>query len=62
MEKHYGEGDGNGLRIMNPTTVVDIDENGYMEMETTQIKGIDSTDRITKGRLGDGAAFIVKEK
>lgn len=62
VEKHYGEGDGNGLRIMNPTTVVDIDENGYMEMETTQIKGIDSTNRITKGRLGDGAAFIVKEK
>lgn len=62
VEKHYGEGDGNGLRIMNPTTVVDIDENGYMEMETTQIKGIDSTDRITKGKLGDGATFIVKEK
>ena len=43
IEKHYGEGDGNGENVMNPTTIVDLGENAYMEMETTQIKGIDST-------------------
>ena len=62
VEKHYGEGNGNGENVMNPTTIVEIDENGYMEMETVQIKGIDSTKRITKGTLHDGATLIVKEK
>ncbi len=62
IEKHYGEGDGNGENIMNPTTVIEIDENGYMEMETVQIKGISSTKRITTAKLNDGATLIVKEK
>lgn len=62
VEKHYGQGEGTGERIMNPTTIVEIDENGYMEMETVQIKGIDSTRRVTTGKLLDGATLIVKEK
>ena len=33
VEKHYGKGDGMGENIMNPTTIVEIDENGYMEMD-----------------------------
>ncbi len=47
---------------MNPTTIVDLGENAYMEMETTQIKGIDSTYRDTKAHLTDGATLIIKEK
>lgn len=62
IEKHYGSGDGNGQNVMNPTTVVELAEDAYMEMETTQIKGIDSTVRVTKGTLGAGATLIVKEK
>ena len=62
VEKHYGQGEGTGKRIMNPTTIVEIDENGYMEMETVQIKGIDSTKRVITGKLLDGATLIVKEK
>lgn len=62
VEKHYGEGDGSGENIMNPTTVINIAEGGYMEMETSQIKGIDSTSRVTKARLSDGATLIVREK
>ena len=62
VEKHYGKGDGLGENIMNPTTIVEIDENGYMEMDTVQIKGIDSTNRITKATLGAGATVIVREK
>ena len=45
VEKHYGDGDGNGKNVMNPSTVVELDEGAYMEMETTQIKGVDSTRR-----------------
>ena len=62
VEKHYGGGDGLGTNVMNPETVVHLDENAYMEMETTQIKGIDSTNRLTKATLKAGANFIVKEK
>lgn len=62
VEKHYGEGDGNGENVMNPTTVVHLEENSYMEMETVQIKGIDSTNRITTGDLKDGATLEVREK
>lgn len=62
VEKHYGGGDGLGKNVMNPETVVYLAENAYMEMETTQIKGIDSTNRTTKAQLKAGANFIVKEK
>ena len=62
VEKHYGSGDGNGKNVMNPETVVHLDEGAYMEMETTQIKGIDSTKRVTKATMKTGSEFIVKEK
>lgn len=62
VEKHYGSGDGMGKRIMNPQTVVHIDEGGYMEMESVQIKGVDSTDRLTTADLKAGATFVVVER
>ncbi len=62
IERHYGEGDGIGGKVMNPTTVVNIAENGYMEMETSQIKGIDSTLRVTKAVVDDGGTLVIKEK
>lgn len=62
VEKHYGSGDGQGSRIMNPKTVVEVGENSFMEMETVQIKGVDSTKRLTKAKLADGAKIIVTEK
>ena len=62
VEKHYGAGEGTGERVMNPTTVVELAEGAYMEMETTQIKGIDSSNRITKAELNANSTFIVKEK
>ena len=62
IEKHYGEGDGTGENVMNPTTIVFVEENGYMEMETAQIKGVDSTKRETRAKLEDGATLVIKEK
>ena len=62
VEKHYGTGEGTGERIMNPETVVEMDENSYMEMDTVQIKGVDSTERVTKAKLGKGAQLVIKEK
>ncbi len=62
VEKHYGSGDGRGGRVMNPTTVVEMAEDSYMEMETAQIKGVDSTNRKTEAVLGDRATLIIHEK
>lgn len=62
VEKHYGKGEGTGENVMNPTTIIEIAEGGYMEMETAQIKGIDSTDRITKAKIAENGTLIVKEK
>ncbi len=62
VEKHYGQGDGNGENIMNPTTVIYLKENAYMEMDTVQIKGVDSTKRDTKATLEKDASLVIKEK
>ena len=62
VEKHYGEGDGNGKRILNPGTEVYMEENSYMEMEMVQIKGVDSTNRTNCAELAAGAKLIVRER
>lgn len=62
VEKHYGSGDGRGSRIMNPQTVVELGENSFLEMETVQIRGVDSTKRSTEAKLADGAKIIITER
>ena len=62
VEKHYGEGDGKGKRILNPVTNVFLSENAEMEMEMVQIKGVDSTDRKTFAKLEAGARLVVRER
>ncbi len=62
VEKHYGSGSGDGKRILNPVTEVYMDENGVMEMEMEQIKGVDSTDRMTIAELKAGAKLLIKER
>ena len=62
VEKHYGEGDGNGRRILNPGTEVYMEENSYMEMEMVQIEGVDSTNRTNSAELAAGAKLIVRER
>ena len=62
IEKHYGEGIGDGKRILNPITEVYLKKGSSMEMESAQIKGVDSTIRETKGVLDDDTNFVVSEK
>ncbi len=62
VEKHYGSGDGKGQRIMNPETIVKVGENSYMEMDTAQIKGVDSTIRKTTVKLDKNASIKVMER
>ena len=61
-EKHYGEGDGTGGRVMNPQTVVYLEEGASIQMETVQIRGIDSTKRDTKIICGKDAEAVVTER
>ena len=62
IEKHYGEGNGDGKRILNPITEVYLKQGSSMEIESTQIKGVDSTIRETKGVLEADTNFVVTEK
>ena len=62
VEKHYGSGEGTGENIMNPTTHAYLKAGAYLEMETTQIKGVDSTDRVTKAVLEGDSKIVVHEK
>ena len=62
VEKHYASGDGNGENVMNPTTDIRMEEGSRLEMETTQIKGVDSTVRTTRAQLREGAELVIREK
>lgn len=62
IERHYGEGEGRGKRLMNPTTVVHLAEGASVDMENTQISGVDDTVRKTTATLEAGATLIVHEK
>ena len=61
-EKHIGIGDGTGKRIINPKTHIEMAESSYMEMDTVQIKGVDSTKRETTAVLQGDAKLIIREK
>ncbi len=62
VENHYGEGTGTGEKILNPVTEVYLEEGSMLEMETSQLEGVDSTIRETRGIVKENASFIVKEK
>lgn len=62
VEKHYGSGDGTGKRILNPVTEVYLEEGSTAEMEMVQIKGVDSTERVTKAEVASGASLLIRER
>ena len=62
IEKHYGEGEGSGKRILNPTTVIYMEEGSYLELDTVQIKGVDSTKRTTECYLQAEAKLMISER
>lgn len=62
VEKHYGEGDGSGARVLNPTTIIEIEEDGAAELEMVQVKGIDTAKRDTVVKLHKNAKLIVSER
>lgn len=61
-EKHYGEGEGTGARILNPVTKIYMEEDSVFTLDTAQIKGVDSTKRITEVTMGENTKLFVTEK
>ena len=61
-EKHYGEGNGTGARVLNPVTNIFVGEKSVFTLDTAQIKGVDSTLRETKVELGKNAKLFVTER
>lgn len=62
VEKHYGEGKGSGERVLNPKTIIEVEENGVAELEMIQIRGVDKTKRDTEVRLHKNARLVVTER
>ena len=62
VDKHYGEGEGTGERVMNPQTVVYLEKGASLQMETTQLRGVDSTKRYTKVVVKEDAEAVITEK
>lgn len=62
IEKHYGSGKGKGKRILNPVTEIEMKKGSSMTMDSTQIKGVDSTLRVTKAVLDEDTTLVVNEK
>lgn len=62
VEKHYGQGDGTGKRILNPVTELYLEEGAEATLEMVQIKGVDSTDRKTIAKLDKNAKLVVRER
>ena len=62
IEKHYGEGDGDGKKILDPVTEIYLGNNATLEMDTAQIKGVSSAIRKTKAVLKDNSKLVINEK
>ncbi len=63
IEKHYGEGEGRGKRILDPQTVLYLEEGASVTLETSQIRGVDDTKRYTKAVLsGKDSEIVIQEK
>jgi Fe-S cluster assembly scaffold protein SufB len=62
VEKHVAIGDGPGERILNPTTKVFLGENSYVEMELSQLGGVNKADRVNEANLSAGSSLIITER
>ncbi len=62
VEKHFGEGEGTGQRVLNPKTVIRVEEKAYAELELVQIRGVDTTSRVTEANVEAGGQLVMFER
>lgn len=61
-EKHIGTGNGDGEKTIDPITEIVLEKNSYLEMNTTQISGVDKTMRKTTAKAAEGAKLVIRER
>lgn len=61
-EKHFGGGEGEGKRVLNPKTLLVIEEDAYAELELIQIRGVDDTHRVTEAEVKAGGKLMMFER
>jgi Fe-S cluster assembly scaffold protein SufB len=62
VEKHFATGPGRGKRALNPTTKVFLAEGAQVEMELTQLGGVDEANRSNEATLGDNSVLLITER
>ncbi len=62
VEKHFGEGQGAGKRVLNPKTVLLVAEKASAELELVQIRGVDNTTRVTEATVEAGGQLVMFER
>jgi len=62
IEKHYATGEGKGRRILNPVTRVFLQDDARIEMELTQISGVDEAKRLNEAVLAPRSSLLISEK
>ncbi len=61
-EKHFGEGEGTGQKVLNPKTVLLVEEGAFVELNMIQIRGVDDTNRLTEAKVLAGGRMVMFEK
>ena len=61
-EKHMGTGTGTGVRSINPIMKAELQKNSYLEINATQISGVDKAHRKTNVTVAEGAKLIIHER
>ena len=62
VEKHYGQGEGKGRRVLNPKTVLLVEQDAHAELELVQVRGVDDTVRDTEARVETGGQLTMTER
>ena len=61
IEKHVGEGNGSGGKVLNPVTKIYLKKKSQMQLETLQLGGVSSTMRKTNAIIGDNSSLKIQE-
>ena len=62
VEKHVGTGSEQTKKVIDPQTECFLEEGAYLEMDTSQLGGVNHTDRHTRAKLGKDATLVIKER
>ena len=61
-EKHMGTGVGDGIRSINPVSEIHLEKDSFLEINATQISGVDRAYRKTTAEVAEGAKLVVHER